>query len=215
MNFQRQLDILPPEQLRFPVHVVGCGGIGSMAALALGKMGLERLILYDDDCVSEHNLPNQFYRHRDLGARKTTALKAILAAFTDSEIETVDQRVEGGHFTGVVLVAVDTMCSRRRIWDNSIRFRPQVSLFVDARMGAEVARIYTVVPVDPDDVRFYETTLYSDAEAETLPCTQRAIVYNTLAISALVSNQIKKSARREKLAREVVLDLETLNLISR
>ena len=37
MDFLRQLDLVPPEALETPVAVVGCGGIGSFAALALAN----------------------------------------------------------------------------------------------------------------------------------------------------------------------------------
>jgi hypothetical protein len=82
-------------------------------------------------------------------------------------------------------------------------------------MGAEVCRLYSIVPVDPDHVRFYESTLYSDAEASAETCTRRAIIYNTLTIGSLIANQVKKFARGESLMRELVFDLKTLTLITR
>src|SRR3989304_1851615 len=87
MDFLRQLELVPPEALETPVAVVGCGGIGSFAALALAKMGCRHLTLYDDDKVEEHNLPNQLYRPADVGRPKAEALAEIVRAFTGTAPE--------------------------------------------------------------------------------------------------------------------------------
>lgn len=215
MNYLRQLDLVAPEQLGTPIHIVGCGGIGSAAALALAKMGCARLLLYDDDHVDEHNLPSQFYRRRDLGRAKVDALKDVLEELAPAEVTAVAERVEAQALSGVVLCAVDSMAARQRIWAGTARFRSRVPFFVDGRMGAEVARLYAVTPTDPDHVRFYEGTLYADADAEPDSCTARAIVYNTLAIGALIGNQVKRWARAEPVPREIVFDLKTFTLITR
>ena len=36
-------------------HILGCGAIGSSAALQLARMGAEEFLLYDFDQVSEEN----------------------------------------------------------------------------------------------------------------------------------------------------------------
>jgi hypothetical protein len=80
-------------------------------------------------------------------------------------------------------------------------------------MGAEVCRIYSVRPSDPEDVRNYELTLYDDDQATDDACTARAIIYNVLSIAGLIANQVKKYAKGERLDREVILDLKTLTLL--
>ena len=122
----------------------------------------------------------------------------------------MDQRL-----SGVVISAVDTMESRKAIWRNGVRYNPQVPFFLDARMGAEVRTVYSVRPVDPDDVAFYDATLYSDAEALEDPCTARAIIYNVFGAAALLANQVKKFAMGEELPREIHFDLKTLTLITK
>jgi hypothetical protein len=77
-------------------------------------------------------------------------------------------------------------------------------------MGGEVARIYSINPCDPDDIEFYESMLYDDAEATELRCTARAIIYNVFIIAGLIANQVKKFARAEKVVREIIFDLKTL-----
>lgn len=214
MEFLRQLDLVSPETLDVPIHLIGCGGIGSFTALVLSKMGVQHLHLYDPDAIEEHNLPNQLFRLTDVGRFKVEALKEIIQEFAGSPVEVQPVEVEARRMTGVVISGVDSMRARKAIWARSIRYRAGILRYLDARMGAEVARIYAVNPTDPDDIRFYEKTLYADEEAEVLPCTAAAIIYSGFAIASLIGNLVKRLATEEHLPREILLDLKTLTLFT-
>lgn len=58
------------------VAVCGLGGLGSNAAVYLARTGVGHLHLIDFDTVDASNLNRQSYAVRDLGQRKTDALKA-------------------------------------------------------------------------------------------------------------------------------------------
>jgi len=215
LDFWRQLDIVSPEDLAsLQVTIIGAGGIGSPTTLALAKMGVSHIVVYDDDSVELHNLPNQLYRFSDLGKAKVEGLKEICQDYAGVLIETKPERFDAGQhsLSGVVVSGVDTMAARKEIWQR-VKYNPAVSLYIEARMGAEVARIHTIKPCDPDSVKWYESTLYTDSEAVQAPCTARAIIYCSFMIGALVANQVKKFARAESLVREVIFDLKTLSLI--
>lgn len=216
-SFWRQWDLISPDDLTTPITVIGAGGIGSPLVLALTKMGAAALTVFDDDLIEDHNLPNQFYREGDLGRFKVEALQEIVQNFTGTKIAIREERFEGGQearkdLRGLVIAAVDTMEARGSIW-TSVRFNPNVNLFIDARMGAEVCRIYTIRPCDPIDVSFYEDMLYTDDGTVPEPCTARAIIYNVFMIAALVANQVKKFAKDEELYSEIIFDLKTLTLM--
>jgi hypothetical protein len=207
------MDIVRIDELNFPVTIIGCGGIGSPTTLALAKMGVQDIKLVDFDTIENHNLPNQIYQLRHVGMPKVEALGQIIQAFTgitptlhNSKVDTID-RLEG-----VVISGVDSMASRYDIW-KMVRYKPQVSLYIDARMGAEVTRIYSIQPVNPVDVVVYEATLRPDEEIEELPCTARAIIYNVFMIASLIANQVKKFARGEPINKEVIFDLATLMMV--
>jgi molybdopterin/thiamine biosynthesis adenylyltransferase len=214
MEFLRQLDLVAPSALETPVHLIGCGGIGSFAALALGKLGCTRIHLYDDDRVEEHNLPNQLFRVSDVGRPKAAALAEILELFTGLRPQVCLRRVEGERLQGIVVSGVDTMIARKTIWRRSVRYRAGIPLYLDGRLGAEICRIYAVRPTDPEDIRCYEQSLYADGQAAPLSCTAAAIIYTGFAVASLLADEVKKFATGESVAREIIYDLKTLTLLA-
>lgn len=214
MDFSRQTDLVDIEALETPITLIGCGGIGSFTALALAKMGCVHLTVYDDDLVEGQNIPNQLFRLGDVSQLKVERLADIIKSFTGTGIDARPERVASQRLQGIVVSGVDSMEARRRIWDRSIRFKAGVTAYIDARMGAEVSRIYTVRPADPDHVRFYERTLYSDDEAVQIPCTAQAIVYTSFGIASLVAGQVKRVVMGEACKREIIFDQKTLTFFT-
>lgn len=212
-DFWRQLDIIPTDDLEdLEVTVIGAGGIGSPTVLALTKMGVNNVTVYDHDTVENHNLPNQLYKLSDCGASKVDSLKTNCAEFTGVEITAVNAKYTDQKLKGVVISGVDSMKARKAIW-KKVRYNPAVPLYVDGRMGAEVARIYAVNPCDVDDVRKYEETLYDDDKASELPCTAKAIIYNVFVIAGMLTSYAKRYAVGKKCPFEMIYDLETLTFI--
>jgi hypothetical protein len=212
MDFLRQYDIIRPDLLNFPINVIGCGGIGSPVALTLAKMGCSRLALYDPDIVESHNLPNQVFPLNSLGRAKVEVLAEVIRQFTGCEPVTMQQALRGEEpLQGLCIIAVDTMKARKEIW-RGIRQNPAVPLLIDARMGGEVGRLFCIHPSEPEEIDFYETTLYSDEEALELPCTARAVIYNGFMIAALIANLVKRYAVGEKLPKEIIADSKLLIL---
>ncbi len=74
--------------------VVGAGGIGGPALLALAAAGVERIVLVEDDAVETSNLNRQpLFGEADLGARKAAAAAARLASlFPSVRVEARDER---------------------------------------------------------------------------------------------------------------------------
>jgi len=204
-RYHRQLDLLRPDALNMPITVVGAGGIGSFTVMALSKMGCTNLWVYDFDTVESHNLPNQLYREKDIGKPKVSALKDIVEEFTGTEIKAFNTRVDGKGFGGIVVFSVDSMDERMKLWEG-VRYNPRVPLLIDGRMGAEVMRVFSIVPTDPDDVRRYETELYPSSEAFSAPCTARSIIYTAFNVAALITGQVKKYAAGQSYSRDITFD---------
>ena len=114
--------------------VIGAGAVGPFVTLALARMGAQTIAVYDHDTVEEHDLPNLFYRAKDLGRPKVQALEEIVADYTDALIDARPVKYVDPSLVGVVIVAVDNRAARRLVWEYA-RYQPQVPLSVDTRMA--------------------------------------------------------------------------------
>lgn len=89
---------------RASVLIVGAGGLGSPAALALAASGVGRIGLVDDDSVDLSNLARQIlHRTADLGRSKVESGAERLGAFSDRvRVKTHRFRLEAGGAASLV-----------------------------------------------------------------------------------------------------------------
>jgi glycine/D-amino acid oxidase-like deaminating enzyme len=212
-RFLRQLDILPPEKLAFPIIVIGAGAIGSAAVVTLAKMGCTDITVWDDDTIEEHNVSNQMCLVQKIGSPKTSALVMLTQLLSGLTIKTRPERYRGQALSGVVIAAADNMEARQETWKR-VKMNPKIPLLIDARMGAEFARIYSIHPMNPDEADFYEQNLYSAEEAERLPCSARAIIYCPTIVGGLIALILKSHAIGKVAPREILFDLPRLALVT-
>ena len=212
-RFWRQLDLCPPDKLTFPITVIGAGAIGSATVVTLAKMGCSNITVYDADDLADHNVPNQMCLINRVGQPKVDALAELVEMLSGVRIQPVPRHYRGERLEGVVISAVDSMTARQMIW-RSVKLKKSVTLFVDARMGAEILRLYTLRPVDLDACEFFEGNLYDSDEAEQLPCSARSIIYCPAVAGALIAAQVKAFAVGEQVHREVLFDIPRMRLIA-
>jgi molybdopterin/thiamine biosynthesis adenylyltransferase len=190
-HLTRQLDLISPDVLGEPIHIIGAGAIGGATAMALAKMGFEDITVYDFDSVEVENISNQWFRFSDIGRPKVEALKEIIKDFTGVEIDAKAERYESGALKGIVISAVDSMAARKMIWDAHKDFGVGTKLFIDGRMAVETALIYAMQPMNDKDVASYEKTLYTDENAVHERCTAKAVMYTTMAIAGHIAKIVK------------------------
>ncbi len=168
LNFSQQFKLLNPETVR-PVTLIGAGAVGSWVAVALAKMGVP-LTIWDDDDVSEHNVPMSAYGPSDFMRPKVAALAAIVKAASGLEIKIRRERYADAKLEGVVVLCVDSMEARQSVW-KQIRNNPEVDLLVDTRTAGQLLWVFAVSPCDPDDVDYYDGHVsYGSREAEEHFC---------------------------------------------
>ncbi|MDG4475975.1 sulfur carrier protein ThiS adenylyltransferase ThiF [Thiovibrio frasassiensis] len=76
------------------VGIMGLGGLGSVVAIALARMGIGALLLADYDVVEPTNLNRQQYFVDQIGQKKTAALRDILQRVNPHvALNVIDQRL--------------------------------------------------------------------------------------------------------------------------
>jgi hypothetical protein len=210
-RFLRQIEIVSPEKLAFPITVIGAGAIGSATVLTLVKMGCSDITVWDADTLEEVNIPNQLCKPSLIGKPKVEALAQLVYELTEVQIKQINRRYTGQNLKGVVVVTVDNMAGRKNVWKR-VKLNTKIPLLVDARMGAEFARIYAVCPTNIEQTDFYQQNLYGSDEAEHLPCSARSIIYCPMVIAGFITLLVKKYAVNQPLPREILIDLPNLIL---
>ena len=76
--YKRQSNFVKPEQLDFPILLIGAGGTGSWAGLSLAKMGALDVSIVDPDHIEAHNVASQVYFPGEIGELKSFELKKWL-----------------------------------------------------------------------------------------------------------------------------------------
>ncbi len=105
--------------------IVGCGGLGTNAAVHLCGMGIGRLILIDGDTVEARNLNRQFfYTPQDIGQPKCELLASRLSAYApDCVLTAVRQIISAADDLSdfsdadIFIAAVDNLSARRVLND--------------------------------------------------------------------------------------------------
>jgi len=211
-RFVRQLGLVDRNIFITPVCIVGAGGIGSFTALALAKIGFNRITVWDMDTVEEHNLPNQFYPLDAVGHSKVEALGTAIRNWTGTSITEVNREwADRDRMSGVVVMAVDNMRTRADVY-NAVKGNKSVSCFVDGRMGRNQLEVYTC-NMSKNDKRLYAKTLYSDDETPDIPCTERAVMYNVLNIASWITNQVRLVLSKKPYKQQLIMDLENMLLV--
>ena len=181
---------------RTGVTMIGLGGIGSMTALTLAKMGVLQLTGIDPDEVSEENVATQFYKSSDIGTSKAlaTMFPIINDYACDVNFMYLDARVDeftvwGEIASEIVISGVDSIQSRVDIW-NAIYDKPWV-WYIDARMGAESLLIYTV---RRKDRQWYDQMLgeLDDSQVDDAPCTSKATFYTANGAACVLGKMVRQ-----------------------
>ena len=218
-NFQdrdiRQRDLVPPDRLAAcHVLVIGVGAIGRQVALQLAALGVQKMTLVDDDVVAIENLAPQGYWPEDLGQLKVAATGALCHRIQPDLalgiVATTFRRSlipSGTTNRQVVMMCVDSMRSRRWIWE---AVRPRAACVIDGRMSAEVLRVLTSTQPSIDDV--YPATLFADDEAFGGSCTAKSTIYTASLAAALMVGQMTKWLRRLPVEPDLTFNLLAMEL---
>jgi hypothetical protein len=203
----RQLDLIPEEFLTASVHIIGVGGIGSITAYTLAKMGLKNITIQDFDKVEEHNISTQMYGLQDIGKFKVEALAERIKNDIGTKVKVINKKADKVPDKDIVIFALDSMDERIKLWNSVKESDSKPQNIIDARMGLEFIRVYSFSMFSTDSIEAYEKNLYPSSESEQLSCTARAVVYNTFFISSIISSEVKKMILSQEPDFEILGDI--------
>lgn len=176
MDIIKHAEVFNPSKVVGTVAVVGVGALGSALALQLAKLGLTNIILFDDDKVEPHNLPNQIlYGPADVGEYKTFAAIGMIERLTGyrpyvgignnwnvpDKLTTKSQLRNAG--VTHVFIAVDSMAARKAIFNGCVYMNPDIAYYNEGRMGSRAGSLYAFDPKELAKSKAYRTdALYDD-----------------------------------------------------
>ena len=215
LDISRHMELFDPEKFVHPVTIIGAGATGSWLALALAKLGITDITVYDFDVVEEHNIPNQSFGVNDVGALKVDALALEITAKTGTTINTMPFQFTNQRIAGVVFMMVDTMSARKEIWEASIKYKSAVELLIEPRMGLDCARVYNIDPNDSLHIKKYEETFCSDDVAEVSACgVSQTVISSALGTVAWCIRQLINFNAKEELDNEILIDFKYNNVVA-
>ena len=200
MNHVRHINIFTVPS-GFSVTLIGAGGIGTAAALALAKIGVRTLQVFDDDTVSEENLATQLHKVSENGNFKVDALQRMLEEFSDDiYVMGMPSRVDALSElrSSLVISAVDNIAARNAIWDALNNSGSNWDWYLDTRMAAEEFQMF-LVKREPLQMHRYYMLLsqLNDENVADLPCTAKATFFTAMMAAGHVGKIVRDICRHE------------------
>lgn len=197
-DYSKQMELIKPHEFTEPIHIIGVGALGSWIAFILLKMGFNNINIYDYDVIEEHNIPNQLYKESQIGELKVRALDDLYKEFFNdgqySRLIIHNQKLGEDYMplSGVFFCAVDSMKSRKEIYENFVKYNTKAKLWIEGRLSLHGAYVYTVQYGLIKQDTAYQKTLYDDTDTEVSACgvSQTALPSAINAASVMVMQMI-------------------------
>lgn len=214
VEYLRQLDIFNPINQKYKIVVFGAGSLGSFITLNLAKLGFNDIEVWDFDKVDEVNIPNQFYRLKDIGKYKVDALREIIKEFTDVEIQTKNEEFTKEtkldlSLNVLYILTFDTLKSRRLVFDV---LKDIGCTVLDVRAGGEEFNIQVVNTMKYETLRKWDESF--NITPTELPCSAKSIIYSNLIIAGETCNIVKRINNDEKFPTKLIRHLKSYDIIS-
>jgi len=209
INFKRQKEIFDPLIFQKSVTIAGLGNIGSQTAVALTRLGLKDFYLYDHDIVEEHNLSSQSFFIDQLKKPKVEMIKEILRNINKNiSVLALREKYNGDtSFGDILIVAVDSMKERKRIWKNLYKRNIRPELIIDGRMGGPQLEIYTCKTLEE-----WEDTFVDNPSND--PCGGLYFISVSMTIGAFIANQIRKYLTSKPFPKKIIFSLDSYQIFT-
>jgi len=200
-------------------HILGCGAIGSSAAIQLARMGAEQFALYDGDSIEYPNIGVSQYNISDVGEFKVNALYNQIINITGNTT-TVDRYI--GIFplcheyqpmsekNDIVILGFDSMKSRLDAVTHIANHKVKPFAIIDGRMGAEHYQQY-ILP--KPTLKEYLKSWYPDSDSDPEPCTMKATSYCSNMSGSFIVNAVRKLITNQPYDKKFSFNFPTMMLV--
>lgn len=203
----------------FNVGIVGAGGLGATTALAFTKMGVQLMTVWDDDVVSETNIPTQLHPVAGIGEYKVICLQDTLQAFSDEIVFTgVHARItpklqhisqyafQNTHYN-LFVTAVDSITARQEIWQQIHEYDAQVDWLLDLRMAAEEYQHFLVPMTGRHPATHRYAEMLQSVKEGDIPeasCTSKATFYTAMTAAGHAGKALRDIVRNEAMPHRLI-----------
>ena len=162
-------EFFDPSTVTWPIHIIGCGALGSTTAIMLARCGIQDIHLWDYDIVEEHNIANQQFIWSDIEELKTTALSKHYKDIAPRAKVTLHGAWDEDTLRGTVFLGLDNIEVRQRILKHHWN-KITINAMLDIRMRLEDAQHFAA---DWDNER------HKNALKESMNFTHEEAMVNT------------------------------------
>lgn len=200
-----------------PIHIIGCGAIGSHVAESLARLGLTNLHLWDDDKVASHNIANQMFKFSDIGRPKVEAVAQMIDDINPGADVTVhNARVdEYARLKGYIVLCVDSIKPRQFIVEAN-KFNDKCLGIFDFRMGLLSGQFYCATTGVQMNT-LLRTMNFTDEEADAATpksaCNyELSVVYTIKVIIGVGVSLMVRHWQGQPVPMTTLIDMETLTI---
>jgi len=205
-RFSRFSGIVDPKAIQASsVNLIGCGGIGSWVALALGCLGV-KLTLFDPDATQRHNFGGQPLGR--IGVKKVEQLRDMMAGFA-GQVEVVERLFgleEASEYPASIWVSgVDSIGARREILHalgKQLDDGKGPGWYIDCRMGGTASNLLVVQTSDTVAMQRYVKSLRPAGRFVNNLCAQRSTVFAGMGVAAEAVGEVARILRGEAVSRQ-------------
>lgn len=178
------------------VMVIGCGGIGSHAALQVSRLGIERIKFIDMDTVNAENMSGQLFYSGCIGRSKSDCCVEIATAYSGTTLVSGYRMTVEEYFSrtmqldsDIIILALDSITVRKYVIE-TLECRHYKGYIIDARLGFNDMQVFTVKQGTPEYEIYNTYALFNQSEAEELVCTMKQTTYMAAICGGFIANVI-------------------------
>lgn len=175
-------------EIKAPIHVIGCGAIGSHVAEQLARLGCSNIDLWDFDKVESKNITNQMFLDSDVGKLKVDAVEEMMKSINPMiNIKKHSKGIAAPYIVnGHVFLCVDNIDLRRAIVKANM-MNPYCLGFHDFRMRLTDAQYYFASRDSADQVNNLLASM-DFTQQEAMEATPRSACGVELSVIYTVKN---------------------------